>query len=457
MIAIDVGMFQNIEQQQKLILTHEMQQSLKILQMPIVELEREVANELAENPLLETIEENIEQEHNDYYEKDTDFRSDRFAEEKETADYNDTAIEPLNYVIQKSTLRQYLAEQITYLQEDESILSICNYIIYNIDEKGYLAYSIDEIADDLKASFDKVEYALQLVQNFQPTGIAARDLKECLKIQLRNKNIKDAEIYKLIDEHLELIADNKVREISKKLKIDIKKAQYYCDFVKTLEPKPSRGFYTGELENFAIPEAYIKKIGNDFYILMNENVLPRLTVNYHYKDLLKKLENEEASEYINDKLNSAVYLIKGIESRNKTIYNILEIIIDIQRKYFEAGEQYLEPMIISDIASRLGLHESTISRAIKDKCIGTPYGTIKIKKLFTASIESSLSDENISINNIKKEIKNLIDGEEKSKPLSDQGICTALSSKKIVISRRTVAKYREEMGIGSSSRRRVYQ
>lgn len=461
---MDISMHQNMLQQQKLILSHEMQQSLKILQMPALELQQQVAIELEENPLLEAVNEETETKENDYFEENSEFDFSRLTMEKDTVDYEDgvyssdmnAGLDPLNFIIEKSTLRQYLAEQIVDLYEDETIISICNYIIDNIDSKGYLEYSIDEIAEDLGTSVDKVEYALGLVQNFHPWGIAARDLKECLKIQLKKKNIKDDKLYKLVDEYLELLADNKIREIAKKLDLDVKRVQEYCDIIRTLEPKPARGFYTGGMEEIAIPEAYIKKIGNDLYILMNENILPRLTVNQHYKELIKKQEDKEALEYIKNKIMSAVYLIKGIENRNRTIYSILESIVDIQRKYFEAGKQYLKPMQIADIASKLELHESTVSRAIKDKYIGTPYGTVKIRELFTIGIESSLDDENVSTNQVKREIKILIDNEDKLSPMSDQDISEALRNKKIQISRRTVAKYREEMGIRSSSKRKVY-
>jgi RNA polymerase sigma-54 factor len=461
---MDINMTQNITQQQKLILTHEMQQSLKILQMTIVELQQEVARELEENPLLEAAQEYNEQSGSDYLEEKAEFDLSKLITHKYRTDYNDTEYDTeanvnkdtLNFIIEKSTLRQYLEEQVIDLQEEESVLSICYYIIDNLDENGYLATSVEEITESMKTSVGKAKYALELVHSLQPAGIGARNLKECLKIQLRKKGISDDNVFKLVDEYLELIADNKIREIAKNLQIYIKKAQEYCDLIRSLEPKPSRGFYTGELENYAIPEAYIKRIGNDFHILINENILPRLTVNTHYKELLDKQADEKVVKYIRDKLNSAVYLIKNIESRNKTIYNTLEVIVDLQRQYFEAGQRYLQPMVIADVASRLSVHESTISRAIKDKYIGTPHCTVKIKDLFNIGLETGGSDENISVNQIKREMKLLIDNEDKSKPMSDQDICDVLQKNNVEISRRTVAKYREEMGMRSSLKRKVY-
>ncbi|OPJ57558.1 RNA polymerase factor sigma-54 [Clostridium oryzae] len=461
---MDIGMFQNIQQQQKLILTHEMQQSLKILQMPIVELKQEVTKELEENPLLETTQEDDIQMNDDYLVENEDIDFNMLINTMDKDDFSETTYntasnerkEIISFIKEKGTLRQYLSEQIIDLQEENQVIRACNYIVDNLDDRGYLDCTVEEVAGNLRISIEEANYALTLVQNLQPCGIAARNLKECLKIQLINSGIEEPKIYKIIDDYLELVAQNKIKQIAKNLGIDTKKTQEYCDLIKTLEPKPSRGFFTGELESFVIPEAYIKSIGDDFYIIMNDNFLPRLTISESYKKLIKTQTNEEVSEFIKNKLNSAVYLIKGIENRNKTIYNILMVIIDIQRKYFEAGEQYLKPMIIADIASRLEIHESTVSRAIRDKYIGTPYGTVKIKDLFSTGIESKLTDDNVSINHIKTEIKKMIDNEDKSKPMSDQDICDILVSRKIEISRRTVAKYREGMGIMSSSKRKKY-
>jgi RNA polymerase sigma-54 factor len=460
-------MTQELKQQQKLVLTNEMQQSLKILQMPIFELQENIEKELEDNPLLEIIDEGNEETASE--DKDNSYEADgvnynQLIKDNEytnhesisyDADQNDK-IDPLNFIIEKKTLKDYLMEQIIDLREEDKIICICNFIIESIDEKGYLSCSVEEIAKELKLPVEEVNYALNLVQNFQPWGIAARNLKECLTIQLIKRNIEDENLYKLVDEYLELIADNKIKEIAKKLDIDTRRVQEYFNIIKSLEPKPSRGFNTCNLDNYVIPEAYIRKIGDDCYVLMNETNLPRLSINPLYRDLIKSQVSGEALGYVKDKLNSAVYLIKGIEQRKRTIHSILEKIVGLQKEYFNYGEQYLKPMTIADIASILKIHESTISRAIKDKYISTPYKTIKIKDLFTSGIESNSTDESVSANYIKKEIRKLIENEDKSKPLSDQDICNVLRNGKFEISRRTVAKYREEIGISSSSKRKVY-
>lgn len=475
------GMLQNLQQQQKLVLTQEMKYSLKILQMPIHELEQDVVKELEENPLLDIVQEaEVKEERTDINEEEkAEFKelvendenrskeinykqlvSDNEDSRYENVSYKseeEEKIDPLNFIIEKKTLKDHLKEQLQELNENSKILNICAYIIENIDEKGYLGCEISEIIAEAKTTNEQVEYALELVQGFTPPGIAARDLKECLKLQLLRKGIQEEAVYTLIDEDLQLIADNKLKEISKKMNLDIKKVQEYCNIIKTLEPKPSRGFFTGNQEKYVVPEAYIKKIGKDIYILMNDNVLPRLTINQLYKDILKNEKDEQALTYVKEKLNSAVSLIKGIEHRNSTIYNILETITKIQKQYFELGEQYLKPMTIADIAGKLNLHESTISRAIRDKYISTPYKVIMIKDLFTTAIQSDMEEESISSSLVKREIKKLIEAEKKSRPLSDQDICDMLKDKNIKISRRAVAKYRDEMGIAASSKRKVYE
>jgi RNA polymerase sigma-54 factor len=459
-------MNQGLVQQQKLILTSEMQQSLKILQMSILELQQDVERELQENPLLEVEQDSKEDSDTEYSEEKEEFDLNKLITEKEKMDYessiytgevnNNESVDPLNFIIENMTLKDYLMEQLHDLDEEQATIKICEYIIESIDERGYLDCNLDDISEKLMLTIEEVKNALKIVQGFQPYGIAARDLKECLSIQLRMKNIQDINIYKLVEEHLVLLGENKIKEISKIFGVDIKKAQEYCDIIRALEPKPSRGFNTGDVENYAIPEAYIRNIGNEFFILMNNNSLPRLTISQLYKDIAKNKDNEAATEYIKEKLNSAMSLIKGIESRNKTIYNILEKIVELQRQYFETGEQKLKPMTISEISSSLNIHESTVSRAIRDKYIGTPFGTKKIKDLFTTGIESNTLEENISTSIIKKEVKNLIDSENRAKPLSDQDICNILVERKFEISRRTVAKYREELGIASSSKRKIY-
>lgn len=299
-------------------------------------------------------------------------------------------------------------------------------------------------------------YCVNVIQSLEPSGIGARNLAECLKIQIRQRGIEDKKIFVIVDRYLEMIAENRYNVIADDLDIDVKQAQEYGDLIKTLDPKPSRGFYTGEDVRYIVPDAYIKKIGGEYYIIMNDDLTPRLTINSTYRNIINSGNDKNAVDYVKEKLNSAMFLIKSIQHRKSTIYRVLEKILEIQRNYFDYGERYLKPMTLREIADSMNMHESTISRAIRDKYIYTSKGTIKIKSLFTTGITSGFGGENISVLIIKNKIKKMIDEEDKKKPLSDQKICDLINGHGINISRRTVAKYREEMCIKSSKGRKRF-
>nr|WP_291567792.1 RNA polymerase factor sigma-54 [Clostridium sp. UBA2485] len=270
---------------------------------------------------------------------------------------------------------------------------------------------------------------------------------------MRKKHFLDDNICKIVDEHLQDLSENKYQNIAKALNITVKEAQTYGDKIKTLEPKPSRGFFTGEEVKYVSPDAYIRKVDDKYYIEMNESLMPRLSINSLYKDILNQEKDDVATEFVKEKINSAMFLIKSIEQRKSTIYKVIEKIIELQYDFFEFGKEYLKPMTLKQIAESLNMHESTISRAIKDKYIALHIGkVIKIKDLFTNSLNTMNDD--ISTNNIKKKIKEIIDGENKKKPFSDSTICNMLNNEGIMISRRTIAKYREQLGIFSSSQRK---
>lgn len=463
---------QALEQQQKLIMTTDMQLLLRYLQMPITELQEYISNELQENVVLEA--DNID------YTTDNGNKGDESAydvEDKnlllykeilkesqygktsyeyETKDYKSEEVSPFNYILEKKSLKDYLKVQLLECGESNSVLSICDYIIESLNHRGYLESSIQDISDETGVDIEFVKYCLNVVQNFQPSGIGARSLNECLKIQLEGIGILDENLDIIIDEYLELIATNKLKEIARKLKLNINVVQKYCRIIKSLEPNPSSGFYTGEDTKYILPEAYIRKIGDEYFILFNDSVLPRLSINNTYKDIIKTEENIEASVYLKEKLNNAVLLIKGIEQRKNTIYNILKCIIDIQKDSFNEGLDNLKPMTLKDIASSLNIHESTVSRAIKDKYIYTPFGTVKIKDFFSTGITSHEDDDKISTVKIKNEIKRMIQEEDKKKPLTDLLISERLSAMGMKISRRTVVKYREEMDIKPSNMRKEF-
>lgn len=450
----------NLTQEQKLIMTQQMQLSVKLLQMSSYDLQEYIENEFQENPILEVDYENEKQEEPteviNYKELVKYLEFDNYGSQNYKSYDEHEDISPFNFISNEKSLKQYLYEQVSELNESDYTKALCEYIIESLDNKGYLGLSIEDITKELKISIDLFNNALKIVQNFEPYGIGARDLKECLKIQMRKKHIWDDNMSKIVDDHIEDLSENRYQNIAKSLNITVKEAQTYGDKIKNLEPKPSSGFFTGEEVKYIAPDAYIRKVGDKYHIDMNERLIPRLSINTLYKSILSEEKDKLATEFVKDKINSAMFLIKSIEQRKSTIYKVIEKIIELQYDYFEFGKEYLKPMTLKEIAESLNMHESTISRAIKDKYIYTNKGTIKLKDLFTTGVYSLNQGEDISVFNIKTEIKKLIEGEDKNKPLSDQVICEKLSKNGMNISRRTVAKYREELQIKSSSKRKRF-
>ena len=459
---MDLNYRYNLTQEQKLILTQEMQLSIKILQMGIGELREYIDKEFQENPILEIKDNNCNEEKKiidnkyDYKEFIKYLEFDNYGAESLSSYEGSEEISVFNFISKKKSLKEFLKEQLLELKVDIYLKAISEYIIESLDNRGYLQIELKEIAEELNVSVSECEKALKIVQGLEPYGIGARNLKECLFIQLEKLNLLDENLQFIINNSLEDIANNRFSNIAKNLNISVRRAQAYGDLIKKLEPKPSSGFYTGEEVKYIIPDAEIRNIGGINYILMNDSVLPKLTISGSYKEILESNSEKSSEEYIKDKMDKAIFLIKSINERRSTLYKILEKIIEKQEDYFEKGRSFLKPMTLKDIAIELDLHESTVSRAIKDKYILTVFGTVKIKDLFVTGLCSNNGKEEISVVNIKNKIKELINKEDKSKPISDQFICDELNKLSINISRRTVAKYREEMGIKSSSKRKRF-
>ncbi|NMM65270.1 RNA polymerase factor sigma-54 [Clostridium sp. P21] len=448
----------SLTQEQKLVMTQEMQLSVKLLQMSSFELQEYVEKEVQENPVIETksnAKDNENRNELDYKQLIKYLEFDNYSHSNyEKSDEEE--ISPFNFISEKKSLKEYLQEQIRDLAEKDYVKAVCLYIVENIDERGYLDISDEEIMEELKISEKLTKHCIKTIQSLDPEGIGARDLKECLKIQIDRKGLKDEKIYTIVDKFLELLAENKYNVIAKELDMNVKGAQAYGDIIKSLQPRPSRGFYTGEDVKYIVPDAEIRKIDNEYYIIMNDSAVPKLSINTMYKEIIQNDNDKNAVNYVKEKLNSAVFLMKSIQHRKSTIYRVLEKILEFQRDYFDYGDQYLKPMTLKEIAESLDMHESTISRAIREKYIYTKRGTIKIKDLFTTGLYKSNTGEDVSAKIIKNAIKELIEEENKEKPLSDQAICDILTDRNMNISRRTVAKYREEIGIKSSKGRKRF-
>lgn len=456
---LDFGL--KLTQEQKLVMTTEMQLSIRLLQMSSYELIEYVNKEIQENIVLEyssnneTVgsESNNEKDAVNHKELVKYLEFDNYSGKSYNVNNSEEEISPFSFISVKSTLKDFLYEQLSELNLESSKLTVCKYIVENLDSKGYLEIELDLICEELGVTKEFSEQCLNTIQDLDPCGIGARNLSECLMIQINRKGLYHKDLEEIILNNLNLLSENKFSTIAKKMNISPLQVQKYGDLIKKLEPKPSRGFYTGEEITYIVPDAYIQEVQGEYLVLMNEGIVPKLHINNIYKEIINLSDDKVAIDYVKEKINSALFLMKSIDSRKRTLHRVINEIITLQTEYFKHGEEYLKPMNIKSIAINLSLHESTVSRAIRDKYIALNTGKIiKIKDLFTNGIAGN--KDNFSTQNIKRIIKEIIEEENTKKPLSDSNICQILNDRGLNLSRRTIAKYREEMGIKSSSQRK---
>ncbi len=459
-----------LEQQQKLIMTPELRLALKVLQLSTIELEELVIEELETNPVLDIVE--YDQEGKNEREEAEEGKEDNPIDEIDWKEYlqyqgksyyiennisDDSPESPYeNLISYGDTLKEHLLFQFNTICMCEKEKSIGQYIIESLDDNGYLRIPMHEIARIMKATTEEVEKTLKIVQTFEPIGVGARDLSECLLIQIRYKDIKDEKLEIIIKKYLDDIAGNRIINIAKKLSISVNEAQKYSDIIKSLEPKPGRSFFCGNDCRYVVPDVYIEKVDDEYIIIVNDSYGSRLVINNYYKEIITRNDkSSEAMKFVNEKLSSALWLIKSLEQRKNTLYNVVKSILKHQMDFFEKGGRFLKTMTLKDIADEIQVHESTVSRAISGKYAQTPRGIFEIKYFFKSGVGTDFG-EDISSESIKKMIRSIIDGEDISKPVSDQEIANILEKEGYKISRRTVAKYRNEIGIPASSRRKRY-
>jgi RNA polymerase sigma-54 factor len=335
-------------------------------------------------------------------------------------------------------------------------LKIGEFLIGNFDKNGYLTITIKEVADMLKVPEDKVENTLKIIQTFDPSGVGARNLNECLMIQIEQRGINVPKIKELVQNHLIDLAEARFSRISEALNISLAEVQQLKDILVTLDPKPGRNFSSANEVHYIIPDAVIEKVDNEYIVLMNDTIVPRLSINSYYRSLLYSEDREsKISKFLSNRLDSALWLIRSIEQRRITLHKVIQSIVDVQRDFFDKGLIYLKPLTMKRIADIVGVHESTVSRAISGKYVQTPRGVFELKFFFQSGLENN-NGTSTSSESIKKRMREIINGEDSHNPLSDQKIADMLKAKGISISRRTVAKYREEMGILSSTKRKRY-
>ena len=487
-MSMRLGYDLKIEQSQKLVMTPELIQAIQILQFNTQELDSYVQEQLLANPVLEqahgdapenpgrdssenSTAERQEEPLMDKREsassrKDDDFDWKEYIKDRQYDDISYRQWEDRNgeekenayeqYTSSDLTLPEHLLFQLQLAYSKKACLKVGKYIIESLDENGYMTSTIQEIAKATDAPEDKVEEVLEVIHGFDPIGVGARNLAECLIIQLRQTGQLTDIFEKVINEHLEELANSRFGVIAKDMGISPQNVQEMSDIIRTLEPKPGRLFASQGDTKYIVPDVIVERVDDEYVVTVNENSAPRLMVSSYYSKLMHQAEKDEKlSEYLSDRVNSAMWLIKSIEQRKQTIYNVVTAVVQHQKEFLDKGSKYLKTLTLKDIAEELGIHESTVSRSINGKYLQCPKGVFEIKYFFSAGVSGS-DGEGISSNSIKEFIKEIVDSEDPKSPYSDQAMVKMLEDKGISISRRTVAKYRVELNILSSSKRRRY-
>jgi RNA polymerase sigma-54 factor len=499
-----VELKQQLKMSQQLVMTPQLQQAIKLLQMSRMELVETVHQELLENPVLEDQRE-VEGEpqpppsRNATDANGQDLGSSSTIEQAIAADANasdpsarqadkqaneidwDRYLE--NHAMQApmpggssrgqnedlpsfeatmtrtEDLTDHLEWQIRMSDFVEDERSFAALVVGNLDEKGYLSLEgmtpeevVPKLADEAGIDPEDAEEVLKMIQLFDPVGVAARTLQECLLIQATYLELDD-QVIRVITEHLQDLERRNYPAIAKALEEDLEQIYDIAQVIMEMEPRPARNFVTSEPQ-YIVPDVSVHKVGDQYFVVANDDGMPRLKISSFYRTAIKG--DRDAKEYIQNKLRSAAWLIRSIDQRRKTIERVTECIVEKQRDFFEKGIEFLKPMILRDVAEEVGMHESTISRVTSNKYVATPRGVFELKYFFNSAIRRSASEEDIASESVKQAIRKLTDAEDSRHPLSDQRIVELLAEEKIVIARRTVAKYREMLGILSSSKRKKY-
>jgi len=465
---IKLGFDLTIEQTQKLVMTPELIQAIQILQFNTQELDAFVQEQLLVNPVLEqdqprektagdgqepARQENDQLDWKEFIRSgsydDISYRNYRDKDEERPDVYE-------RYVTNEVTLPEHLMFQYQFATVDKGCRRVGKYIIESLDENGYMTSTTSEIARATGASEAKVCEALDIIHGFDPAGVGARDLGECLKLQLEARKELTPQLEEIVTDCLEDIAGNRLSAVAKRMGMTVLQVQEAADLIRTLEPKPGRQFASEMETKYVIPDVIVEKIDGEYAVIINDSSTPHLTISSYYKGLLGRAdEDKQLADYLSERVSSANWLIKSIEQRKQTIFNVVSAVVKYQREFFDHGSKYLKTLTLKDIAEELGIHESTVSRSVSGKYLQCPRGVYEIKYFFSAGVSDSLG-EGVSSNSIKEFIKEIIEGEDRHRPYSDQTMAAILKDKGFNISRRTVAKYRDELGILSSSKRKRY-
>ena len=464
---------------QQLAMTPQLQQAIRLLQLSTLELQQEIQLALESNPLLEQTDIHEEVDSREYAESEAlDTREaleqkdmpkelplDATWDEIYTAgtpsgtgsDYRDDEL-PIYQGETTQTLQDYLMWQVELTPFSDTDRAIATSIVDAIDDTGYLTVTLDEIRDsigDEEVALDEVEAVLKRVQRFDPIGVGARDLRDCLLVQL-SQFVRDmpylAEAQLIVDRHLDLLANHDFRSLMRITRLKEEVLKNALALIQSLDPRPGQSVNTSEPE-YVIPDVLVRKVGNRWTVELNGDSVPRLKINQQYAALGSSARNDSDSQFIRTNLQDAKWLIKSLESRNDTLLKVTRCIVEQQQAFFEQGEEFMRPMVLADIAQAVDMHESTISRVTTQKYLHSPRGIFELKYFFSSHVNTEGGGE-ASSTAIRALVKKLISAENPAKPLSDSKLTSMLSEQGIMVARRTVAKYRESLSIPPSNQRK---
>lgn len=463
---------------QKLILTPSLQQAIKLLPMSTLELVDLLNQEVVENPLLEEVP--TEELQPVETAAATEPQKESVAEQGEQADHWDDSdyeyffgdylddgyrphvpqevkeLPPIENTLSTVTsLADHLRWQLSLCTDDGRKREIGQAIIGNLNDDGYLVASVEEIAAMGSWSVSEVEEVLAIIQAFDPVGVAARDLQECLLLQIRHLGLEGTPVEQIVVDHLRLLQNHQIPEIARRLGLSIEALKQHVEIIRQLDPKPGSR-YNPTQSQYVIPDVYVVKVEDQYVAVLNEEGLPQLRISPVYRRLLDKSADntDETRAYVKEKFRSALWLIKSVDQRQKTIHKVATSIINFQKDFLDLGIEYLRPLVLRDVANDIGMHESTVSRVVNNKYMHTPQGVFEMKYFFHSGISSSYG-ESVSSVTIKQRIRKIIENEDPRKPLSDSKIVNILQKEGLMLARRTIAKYREELKIPTSNQRKV--
>jgi RNA polymerase sigma-54 factor len=466
------------DQRLHMVLAPQLRQSLEMLQAPVMELRAMIQAELDSNPTLEEAATNapsIEIEPSSPEPEDhkaLDFRKEfdilarlddewreYFFQEKEYHRYTSEDQERRSFImdsiVQEESLQEHLLKQLNLAELSESDRAVGEMIIGSINDDGYLTTSLETLADGSTADIHHMNDILTVIQDFDPPGVGSRDVRECLLFQLERMGKTDSLAAKIVAHHLDKLAAHKLQNIARALKVSVEEVQAAANFIATLEPKPGRS-YSSVTSPYITPEVVVKKVDGRYLILMNDDDLPRLRISKHYRSLMNDdATGREVKEYIQDRVRSSAFLIKSIHQRQNTIFRIASEIVAVQTDFLDNGIAHLRPLTMADVASVVGLHETTVSRAVSGKHMQTPQGIFEMRYFFTPGLKTQ-DGHTVSNKTVKDAIATLVADESPSHPLADQEILDILTERGIQIARRTVAKYRIALKIPPSHMRKTY-